>query len=76
MQTLLDHIFEGRCPDEIDGWDSRDPACAACWRLDELPRILDILRDTATPRPCGVDHAIDRLADVLDPARNAAGATP
>lgn len=24
------HIYAGRCPDDLEGWDSRDPECPAC----------------------------------------------
>lgn len=28
------HLYQGACPDEVNGWASRDPACPACRWLD------------------------------------------
>ena len=29
------HTYAGLCPDDLEGWDSRDPACPACAVLAE-----------------------------------------
>ncbi len=29
------HVFLGACPDDIEGWDSRDPECPACQVLSQ-----------------------------------------
>jgi len=48
-RDLLDHRYVGRCPDEVQGWDSRDPLCWACKTLD---RVLEIANDIPV-----ADHA-------------------
>ena len=36
-RDLLDHRYSyGLCPDEVQGWDSRDPLCWACKTLDRV----------------------------------------
>lgn len=49
LQTLrahaegrMHHLNRGICPDEVSGYDSRDPDCAVCRALDAI---------TATPGP-------------------------
>lgn len=29
------HLFAGACPDEVEGFDSRDPECPACIVLEQ-----------------------------------------
>lgn len=35
-RTLMDHMYRGACPDEVNGWVARDPECPACRALDTL----------------------------------------
>lgn len=39
-EALGTHLRTGLCPDEIEGWDSRDLDCWSCWTLDVLIQIL------------------------------------
>ena len=32
----LTHTYMGDCPDEVNGWESRDPECPACRALVEV----------------------------------------
>ena len=32
----LTHMYMGDCPDEVNGWESRDPECPACRALVEV----------------------------------------
>lgn len=32
----LTHTYMGDCPDEVNGWESRDPECPACRALEEM----------------------------------------
>jgi len=36
------HLYEGRCPDSINGPDSRDPACPACRAIAEADADLKL----------------------------------
>jgi hypothetical protein len=35
-RRLMLHMYNGLCPDSIEGWETRDPECPACTALDEL----------------------------------------
>lgn len=35
-EKLVVHRYDGLCPDEVEGWDARDPLCETCQLLDRL----------------------------------------
>jgi hypothetical protein len=41
----LRHMFRGQCPDEVEGFDVRDPGCPACGLLDAIPTATLAARD-------------------------------
>ena len=49
----ISHIYEGLCPDSIEGWDSRDPECEACRQLEAAREAADFLRQIAQAQPVG-----------------------
>lgn len=38
------HIWEGRCPDEVAGFGSRDPECPACWQMVADESLSTLIR--------------------------------
>lgn len=34
LWLIESHVFSGLCPDELEGWDTRDPGCVACYATD------------------------------------------
>ncbi len=49
------HLYDGRCPDAVEGWDSRDPGCPHC-------RDLIRAQEVAEGRPAGELLAVTRRA--------------
>lgn len=79
-RRVLDHRYEGACPDGIDGWDQRDPECPACIALDAYieaaRRLADVIEyaETVAERTVlvtfdGTRHMDPRLVEVLRIAR-------
>lgn len=59
----MDHLYQGKCPDAINGPDARDPDCKICQLLD-TPAPLTHHRTQLTdlPRPPMITPDLDHLA--------------
>lgn len=40
IARLMTHRGEGLCPDEVEGWETRDPHCKACALIDQIATEL------------------------------------
>jgi hypothetical protein len=55
----LRHMFRGQCPDEVEGFDVRDPGCPACGLLDAIPTATLAARDAEKKAEGREQFAID-----------------
>lgn len=35
-----EHLYQGGCPDDVEGWETRDPECKACQVLVDAERVV------------------------------------
>ncbi|HET7736740.1 MAG TPA: hypothetical protein VFK52_12240, partial [Nocardioidaceae bacterium] len=61
LARMMAHAYNGRCPDDIEGWASRDRHCAAC---DLTDQVLDAyLASVITPG----DRDVELAQRILSP---------
>lgn len=52
--TKIQHLYQGCCPDSLDGFDERDTECEACRIILEIENIIK----NSTLKGCHVDYKI------------------
>lgn len=48
------HEYNGLCPDSVEGWETRDPACQACQLLDQLTAVIAHVTEDRAHMHCPV----------------------